>query len=171
MPRSSLPTSLVSFHCLHSISKLNFPPCPGDSAASPAHTRLSSISAATTETINSSYSQVEFQPTRKDFDDIDLETGVSNKSDKVQDKHEVYTINPNPISYIFASWMTSLMWKGSKKPLTKDDLYNLNPNDSSAHIDGWISQFWAEYDSFYKKPSKNLPRLWGSMMNHARISL
>lgn len=64
--------------------------------------------------------------------------------------------------------MTNLMWKGSKKPLTKDDLYNLNPNDSSAHIDSWVTQFWAEYASFCKQPSKDLPRLWGSMMTHAR---
>ena len=60
------------------------------------------------------------------------------------------------------------MWRGSKKPLTKDDLYNLNANDSSAHIDGWVTQFWVEYDSFCKQPSKDLPRLWGSMTGYAR---
>jgi len=60
------------------------------------------------------------------------------------------------------------MWKGSKKALTKNDLYNLNLKDSSAHIDGSVAQFWAEYDSFCKRPSKDLPRLWGSMMTYAR---
>jgi len=140
---------------------------PGDSAASPAQARFSSVSTATSETVNSSYTEVEFQPTRKDFDDIDLETGIS-KPDKVQDKPEVYTVDPNPVSYVFVSWMTSLMWKGSKKPLAKDDLYNLNPNDSSAHIDGWLTRFWTEYDSFCKQPSKDLPPLWGSMMTYAR---
>lgn len=60
------------------------------------------------------------------------------------------------------------MWKGSKKPLAEDDLYNLNPNDSSTHIDGWLTQFWTEYDSFCKQPSKDLPPLWGSMMSYAR---
>ena len=59
------------------------------------------------------------------------------------------------------------MWRGSKKPLTKDDLYNLNPKDSSAHVDGWLAQFWTEYDSFCKQPSKNLPRLWGSITKRA----
>ena len=140
----------------------------GDSAVSPSQARFSALSTLTTETATSSYSEDEFQPTRKDFDDIDLETGISKKTDKVQDKPDVYTVDPNPVSYVFASWMTSLMWKGSKKPLTKDDLYNLNPNDSSAHIDTWVSQFWAEYDSFCKQPSKDLPRLWGSMTYYAR---
>ena len=140
----------------------------GDTAVSPTQNCFSSSSAATTETLNSSYSEVEFQPTHRDFDDIDIETGISKKIDEVHDKSEVYTIDPNPISYVFASWMTNLMWKGSKKPLTKDDLYNLNANDSSAHIDGWVAQFWVEYDSFCKQPSKDLPRLWGSMMNYAR---
>ena len=60
------------------------------------------------------------------------------------------------------------MWKGSKKPLTKEDLYNLNASDSSAHIDDWVAQFWVEYDSFCKQPSKDLPPLWGSMMDYAR---
>ena len=119
-------------------------------------------------TIGSSYSEDEFQSTPKDFHDIDLETGISKEADKAQDKSDVYTVNPNPLSYVFVSWMTGLMWKGSKKALTKDDLYNLNPNDSSAHIDGWVAHFWVEYDSFRKQPSKNLPRLWSSMMNYAR---
>lgn len=141
---------------------------PSGTSASPAQTRFSSVSTATTETVNSSYSEAEFQPTRNGFDDIDLETGVSKMTGDVQDKAEVYTIDPNPLSYVFVSWMTSLMWKGSKKPLTKEDLYNLNPRDSSPHIDSWLSQFWDEYDSFCKKPTKGLPRLWGSMMNHAR---
>jgi len=60
------------------------------------------------------------------------------------------------------------MWVGSKKPLTKHDLYNLNPKDSSAHINGWVTQFWGEYDLFCEEPSKDPPRLWGSMMNRAR---
>ena len=60
------------------------------------------------------------------------------------------------------------MWRGSRKPLTKDDLYNLNPKDSSAHIDGWLTRFWSEYDSSCRQPNKDLPRLWGSIMNRAR---
>ena len=64
--------------------------------------------------------------------------------------------------------MTSLMWEGSKKPLAKDDLYNLSANDSSSHIDDWLTQFWAECDSFCKQSTNDLPRLWGSMMNYAR---
>lgn len=139
----------------------------GDSA-SPAQARFSSVSTATTETVNSSYSEADFQPTRKEFDDIDLETDISKTADNVQKKPEVYTVDPNPLSYVFVSWMTGLMWRGSKKPLTKDDLYNLNPKDSSAHIDGWVSQFWDEYDAFCKRPGKDLPRLWGSMMKYAR---
>lgn len=137
-------------------------------AASPAQARFSSISTATAETISSFYSEAELQPTRKNFDDIDLETGISKETDEVRDKPQVYTIDPNPISYIFVSWINSLMWNGSKKPLTKDDLYNLNPNDSSVHIDGWVSQFWTEYKSFSKQQTKDLPHLWGSIIKHAR---
>lgn len=90
------------------------------------------------------------------------------KLGKDQDRPQVYTIDPNPISYVFVSWITSLVWKGSKKPIAKDDLFDLNPKDSSTYIDGWISQFWAEYDSFGKQQRKELPRLWGSMMSYAR---
>lgn len=141
---------------------------PSGDSASPAQPRFSSVSVATTETVYSTHSEAEFQPSRKDFDDIDLENGLSKKIGNVQDKPDVYTVNPNPLSYIFVSWMTGLMWEGSKKPLTKDDLYSLNHNDSSAYIDGRVSRFWDEYDSFCKQPSKNLPRLWGSMMSYAR---
>lgn len=121
--------------------------------------------------VSSSYSEPTLQPARKGFDDIDLETELSKKIDEVQDRSRVYTIHPNPISYVFVSWITSLMWKGSKKPITKDDLYDLNPKDSSTYLDGWVSQFWAEYHSFCKQQRKDLPRLWGSMMSHARVFL
>lgn len=135
---------------------------------SPVQLRFSSASTATTEIVNSSYSEVEFKPTRKDFDDINFETGISKKTDDVQDKPKVYTVDPNPLSCIFVSWMTGLMWKGFKKPITKDDLYDLNQKDSSSHIDCWVSQFWDEYDSYCKQPTKALPRPWGSMMIYAR---
>ena len=164
--KSLHPTSPVSFTSLHIMPQLIFP--PSGESASPAQTRFSSVSTATTETVNSSYSEAEFQPTRRDFDDVDLETGMSKKSDNVQENPQVYTVDPNPLSYVFVSWMTNLMWNGSKKPLTKEDLYNLNPKDSSVHIDSWVLQFWDEYDAFCKQPGKDLPRLWGSMMKHAR---
>jgi len=67
--------------------------------------------------------------------------------------------------------MTSLIWSGSRKPLTKDDLYDLNPKDTSARVDGWLARFWAEYDSFCDQPDSGSPGLWNSMMSSALKSL
>lgn len=134
---------------------------PSGNPASPAHTRFSSPSTASSEAVNFSYSQVDFQPIRKYFDEIDLETGVFKKTHDTRDKPEVYTIDSDPLSYTFVSWMICLMWNGSKKPLTKDDLNNLYPIGSSSYVDRWVSQFWDEHNSFCKQSTKDLPRFWG----------
>jgi hypothetical protein len=77
-----------------------------------AHVRISKHSIATEGSLLSQYSQ------EAGFDDIDLETGVSKR--QVIEKARIYTINPNPISYVFVSWITSLMILGNKRPLAAD---------------------------------------------------
>ena len=90
-------------------------------SASPAWTRFSVTSTATTETVNSSYSGFEFQSTCKDFDDIDLKTCISKKTADVQNEPQVYTIDPNP-PLLFPGCSTTLaMIARSQSPFSSQN--------------------------------------------------
>lgn len=126
--------------------------------------RVSMLS--TTESVSSQYSE-----DLTTFDDIDLETGLSKLP--ADAKPQFTTINPNPISYILLSWMTSLMLLGNKRPLTQDDLYHLPAKDESRAIDSWTNGFWREYETWSQNEnsSKKPPRLWGSLMKACRTKV
>lgn len=59
-----------------------------------------------------------------------------------RDYEEAYAKLPNPIPQISASfpsklifeWCTPLLWKGWRKPLTRDDLWDIDPKHTSAKL-------------------------------------
>jgi hypothetical protein len=58
-----------------------------------------------------------FRTEKPSYDDIDLRVVAK---PQVEQKPSVYKVDPNPLSYVFLSWVTNLMFLGNKKPLKQE---------------------------------------------------
>jgi hypothetical protein len=73
-------------------------------------------SASQTEVDN--FEEVQgFRSEKPSYDDIDLRIIAK---PEVEQKPAVYKVDPNPLSYVFLSWLTNLMFLGNKKPLEQE---------------------------------------------------
>jgi hypothetical protein len=50
-------------------------------------------------------------------------------------------INPNPLSYLFISWLNPLIQLGNSKPLEEGDLYTLADKDKAESIANLFGPF------------------------------
>ncbi|KAI8896540.1 P-loop containing nucleoside triphosphate hydrolase protein [Globomyces pollinis-pini] len=57
-----------------------------------------------------------------------------------------------PFNFLTIEWITPLLFKGAKAPLTEDDLYELPGKSQATYLSGLLDPFWAQFYQYQKSP-------------------
>jgi ABC-type multidrug transport system fused ATPase/permease subunit/acyl-CoA synthetase (AMP-forming)/AMP-acid ligase II len=88
--------------------------------------------------------------------------------DTVNDVANHPTLHYTPYSFLFVSWMTPLLFLGSKRPLLESDLLPLRRSDEATIVERWVDPFWTQLRAWYFDRNRKNPKLFGTIFAAAR---